>query len=307
MFAKPEYIYVFLLTLFSFLSFTLLHSSLQYMRTAFQIDGDPTVRVSLDTNLCMITERVKETLSGKSWYRDPNQVVPLNQITRFPHAVLEIKLQLQDGQQPPEWVTGLINSGRLHEVHKFSKFIHGCAVLLTDDVQDVPYWIDDPTLRESILLSGGEKLLASKPAVLPPPHIIPFTETGPTQRYQVGVQGLKQRPNPAKSNVSNNKEISDFTATPADSTASDVGMTRKGVSLGTSASDARRPDYDSDDEDERTNCCTAMSETFNCDDFSCPYCHVGMCCEFGRDAVATDMSIQKVFPYYCDILMNCLF
>lgn len=29
------------------------------------------------------------------WYRDPTQVVPKNEITRFPHAVLEVKLQLK--------------------------------------------------------------------------------------------------------------------------------------------------------------------------------------------------------------------
>ena len=32
--------------------------------------------------------------AGDRWYRDPNVPVPLNEITRFPHAVLEIKLHL---------------------------------------------------------------------------------------------------------------------------------------------------------------------------------------------------------------------
>lgn len=36
----------------------------QYMRVAFQIPFDATVRVSLDTNLCMISERTKETING---------------------------------------------------------------------------------------------------------------------------------------------------------------------------------------------------------------------------------------------------
>jgi len=60
------------------------------MRTAFQIPFDATVRVSLDTNLCMISERTKETLSCDRWYRDPSQKVPANEITRFPHGVLEV-------------------------------------------------------------------------------------------------------------------------------------------------------------------------------------------------------------------------
>lgn len=40
----------------------------QYMRTAFQIPFDATVRISLDTNLCMISERVKEVYSGDRWW-----------------------------------------------------------------------------------------------------------------------------------------------------------------------------------------------------------------------------------------------
>ena len=36
------------------------------MRVAFQIPFDATVRVSLDTNLCMISERTKETINGES-------------------------------------------------------------------------------------------------------------------------------------------------------------------------------------------------------------------------------------------------
>jgi SPX domain protein involved in polyphosphate accumulation len=39
----------------------------------------------------------------------------------------------------------------LHEVHKFSKFIHGCAALLSEDVQAVPYWVDDASVRQSML------------------------------------------------------------------------------------------------------------------------------------------------------------
>lgn len=37
--------------------------------------------------------------------------VPKNEITRFPHAVLEVKLQLEDEDQTPPWVTELIKSG----------------------------------------------------------------------------------------------------------------------------------------------------------------------------------------------------
>jgi len=132
----------------------------QYMRTAFQIPFDATVRISLDTNLCMISERGYNTEGGAKWFRDPEKPLEPNEITRFPHAVLEVKLELGGANsEPPQWVTDLQNSGMLYEVHKFSKFIHGCAVLLPEYVRSVPYWVDDASVRESIIRSGGGRIL----------------------------------------------------------------------------------------------------------------------------------------------------
>jgi uncharacterized membrane protein YidH (DUF202 family) len=121
------------------------------------------------------------------WYRDPTKPFQETDITRFPHAILEVKLQLADEGASPEWITKLINGGMLHEVHKFSKFIHGCATLLPEDVQAVPYWMDDSSLRESLLHSG-----AGRAGVLDPikegadynakganslfSHLMPFTK-----------------------------------------------------------------------------------------------------------------------------------
>ena len=132
----------------------------QCMRTAFQIPFDATVRISLDTNLCMISERGYDLKDMKVWHRDPSWVLEPNEITRFPHAVLEIKLQLTGGNMtPPSWVTELQNSGLLYECHKYSKYVHGCAVLLSEDVRSVPYWVDDASLRDSIVASGGQRIL----------------------------------------------------------------------------------------------------------------------------------------------------
>jgi SPX domain protein involved in polyphosphate accumulation/uncharacterized membrane protein YidH (DUF202 family) len=133
----------------------------QYTRTAFQIPFDATVRVSLDTNLCMISERGYNLEDGKKWHRDPELPISNTEIARFPHAVLEIKLEVKEGATVPAWVTELQNSGLLYEVHKFSKFIHGCATLLHDDVHSVPYWVDDASLRESIVESGAGYILTS--------------------------------------------------------------------------------------------------------------------------------------------------
>eukprot|EP00878_Enallax_costatus_P037167 GHUV01041967.1.p1 GENE.GHUV01041967.1~~GHUV01041967.1.p1 ORF type:complete len:392 (+),score=107.62 GHUV01041967.1:183-1358(+) len=127
------------------------------MRTAFQIPFDSTVRVSMDTNLCMIKENPDEgpscTLAGR-WYRDPSLPINRNEITRFPHAVLEIKLSLGQGQESPAWVQELLESGYLTEVHKFSKFIHGTCTLFPELVQAVPYWVDDESVRPSMLSSA---------------------------------------------------------------------------------------------------------------------------------------------------------
>jgi len=153
----------------------------QCMRTAFQIPFDATVRISLDTNLCMISERGYELNGMKTWFRNPDWILQPNEITRFPHAVLEIKLELKGGNlTPPKWVRDLQNSGLIYECHKYSKYCHGTAVLLPEDVRAVPYWVDDVTLRESILASGGGRILM-EPGEPPAPganavydHLLPF-------------------------------------------------------------------------------------------------------------------------------------
>jgi len=93
----------------------------QYMRTAFQIPFDATVRVSLDTNLCMISERGYDIEGGARWHRDPSIDISESEIARFPHAVLEIKLEVKEGSSVPPWVEELQSSGLLYEVHKVSE------------------------------------------------------------------------------------------------------------------------------------------------------------------------------------------
>ncbi|KAJ8598172.1 hypothetical protein CTAYLR_007356 [Chrysophaeum taylorii] len=96
----------------------------------------------------------KEKEQRDRWYRDPKTSIPRNEITRFPFAVLEIKLALGQTDELPDWVRSLADSRALVPVHKFSKFIHGTAVLLPDEVQTLPYWIDDPALAASIKSVG---------------------------------------------------------------------------------------------------------------------------------------------------------
>jgi SPX domain protein involved in polyphosphate accumulation len=127
----------------------------QYMRTAFQIPFDSTVRISLDTNLAMVREDCcgyAATITER-WRRDERIPVKASEHTHFPHAILEVKLQ-GDVENPPTWVKDMISSGMVTEVYKFSKFIHGSAVLLTELVGAAPYWIDDISIRDSVNASA---------------------------------------------------------------------------------------------------------------------------------------------------------
>ena len=55
------------------------------------------------------------------WFRDPTLPLPRHELTRFPHAVLEVKLSLPEGQKAPEWVQDLLASGMLTEVSAASE------------------------------------------------------------------------------------------------------------------------------------------------------------------------------------------
>lgn len=119
-----------------------------YHRTAFQLPGDARVRISLDTDLCMIREdNIGRQRCGDNWRRMdigvdyPFSQLPPEDIERFPYAVLEVKLQTQHGQEPPEWVRQLIGSHLVEAVPKFSKFIHGCATLYPDRINLLPFWL----------------------------------------------------------------------------------------------------------------------------------------------------------------------
>ncbi|KAH9995669.1 SPX-domain-containing protein [Russula compacta] len=120
-----------------------------YNRTAFQLPGDARVRISLDTELTMVREdnwdgRVR---TGDNWRRtDIGIDWPFDQLSTedrelFKYGVLEVKLQTQYGQEPPQWVTDLVDSHLVEAVPKFSKFIHGCATLLPHRVHLVPFWL----------------------------------------------------------------------------------------------------------------------------------------------------------------------
>lgn len=120
-----------------------------YHRTAFQLPGDARVRISLDTNLTMVREDNFDGVDRTkgNWRRMdiginyPFSNLPPADVERFPYAVLEVKLQTQMGQEPPQWVRDMVSSHLVEAVPKFSKFIHGCSTLLPDKVDLIPFWL----------------------------------------------------------------------------------------------------------------------------------------------------------------------
>ena len=120
-----------------------------YNRTAFQLPGDARVRISLDTELTMTREDNLDgrERAGKNWRRMdigidwPFSQLPASDVERFPYAVLEVKLQTQAGQDPPEWVRELISSHLVEAVPKFSKFIHGTATMFPTRINLLPFWM----------------------------------------------------------------------------------------------------------------------------------------------------------------------
>ncbi|GME76954.1 unnamed protein product [Ambrosiozyma monospora] len=120
-----------------------------YNRTAFQLPGDARVRISLDTELTMVREDNFDGINRtqNNWRRMdigvdyPFSQLPEKDVERFPYAVLEVKLQTQLGQEPPQWVKDMVSSHLVEAVPKFSKFIHGCATLLPEKVDLIPFWL----------------------------------------------------------------------------------------------------------------------------------------------------------------------
>lgn len=132
----------------------------QCMRTYFQIPFDGTVRIKMDTNISMMKENPEDgpsCISIGRWFRDPSLPVHRTEVTRFPHAVLDLNLSLASDQETPSWVQELVSSGILDEVNSFSKHLHGMTTLFPDMVQSVPYWVDRESVRASMLNSAPDK------------------------------------------------------------------------------------------------------------------------------------------------------
>ena len=106
-----------------------------YKRIAFQLENTNDVRISLDTDLTMI----KEKISHLDWFTS-YQNLKEKEIHRFPFSVLEVKLKGDLIENPPIWIKKLMASNLVIDVPKFSKFIHTNYIHF--EGLRPPYWID---------------------------------------------------------------------------------------------------------------------------------------------------------------------
>ncbi|KAL0083608.1 VTC domain-containing protein [Phycomyces blakesleeanus] len=122
-----------------------------YDRTAFQLPGDQMVRVSLDTNLSFIREdNFDRSRRGSREWRRPDVGIDYpfghlddSECLRFPYAVLETKLQTHLGQKAPEWLTKLVDSHLVHEVPRFSKYLHAASYFFRERMPLLPWWLSE--------------------------------------------------------------------------------------------------------------------------------------------------------------------
>ena len=127
-----------------------------YTRTAFQIPGDDKVRISIDTDVAFIREdsldEDRPCRDPEDWHRGdidrlgikyPFSEVRQGEISRLPHALLEIKVKDGSSKKTNDWVSELKSSHLLKEEPRFSKFIHGVAQLFEDHVNSFPFWLSD--------------------------------------------------------------------------------------------------------------------------------------------------------------------
>lgn len=129
-----------------------------YVRTAFQKPGDDRVRIAIDTDIAFIRE---DTLDRSRPCRDPNEWhrtdidnskmtypfknINQSEVSRFPYAVLEIKLKEDpaNARKRPTWIQDLMASHLVHPAPRFSKFVQGVASLFEDYVNRLPFWLSD--------------------------------------------------------------------------------------------------------------------------------------------------------------------
>ncbi|KAG0174287.1 vacuolar transporter chaperone [Apophysomyces sp. BC1034] len=124
-----------------------------YNRTSFRYPGHDKTWVYLDSDVWYIREDNlgKHRRAAGAWRREDvnrldeeeeeevKEAEEAADIYRFPYAVLEIK----QGRylQTPEWLTQMNTSHLVHEVPRFSKYLHGASQLY--QLPLLPWWLSE--------------------------------------------------------------------------------------------------------------------------------------------------------------------
>jgi uncharacterized membrane protein YidH (DUF202 family) len=109
-----------------------------YRRVAFQESHSNAVRISIDSEMSFVDERVLGR--GRDAWQSTIDRVDAAHVSAFPRCILEIKLTTAE---PIAWLDELLSSGLLQPVPKFSKFLHGTATLHRQYLNVLPTWWEE--------------------------------------------------------------------------------------------------------------------------------------------------------------------
>lgn len=119
-----------------------------YNRTTFKTSPEDALSINIDSELTYIREDNSNGFirRGPENWRRPDVGIdyPFNYVTesdilRFPYAVLETKLT----KKSPTWLVKLLESHLVHEVPRFSKYLHGASYLFRDRIPLLPWWLSE--------------------------------------------------------------------------------------------------------------------------------------------------------------------
>ncbi|EUD68535.1 hypothetical protein C922_00934 [Plasmodium inui San Antonio 1] len=106
-----------------------------YLRSAFQLSNDNSVRISIDTNVSMLNEYVRKR---DHWCRLAEEALRTNEIRRLNYAIIEVKLKVE---KIPQWVQAILNSNHFINAYKYSKYQTAMALLHPEKIKYIPVWI----------------------------------------------------------------------------------------------------------------------------------------------------------------------
>lgn len=147
-----------------------------YKRNAFQIPGDDKIRITIDSDLLFIREDAFDSQrpirDPNSWHRtdidsNPNfeKYLRTGEYSKFPYAVMEIKVKRFSSNRKILWIDDLINSHLVKEIPNFSKFIHGISSLFLEDdnLDNIPFWFNE--LEQDIKVDPREYFTEKKNSI----------------------------------------------------------------------------------------------------------------------------------------------